>query len=127
MPTLPTYHDPADPSQTTPAAAERLLVTGRATLLDVREEDEFCAGRAPSARWLPLGDLAAGAGLPAGIAGHPDHPVLVVCRSGSRSGQAVALLTARGVTARNVAGGMRAWARAGLPLVTADGTVGQVI
>jgi rhodanese-related sulfurtransferase len=115
---------PPAPPQATPAEAERLVAAGRAVLVDVREEEEFAAGRSPSALWMPLGALHAGGDLPADAAG---RTVLAICRSGNRSQHAVALLTARGVAAVNVAGGMRAWADAGLPVVTAHGTGGQVI
>ncbi|GMA86958.1 hypothetical protein GCM10025868_22080 [Angustibacter aerolatus] len=43
----------------------------------------------------------------------------MVCRSGNRSGRAVAWLNAQGLETVNVAGGMRAWAAAGKPM-TAD-------
>ncbi|WP_425559985.1 rhodanese-like domain-containing protein [Kitasatospora paranensis] len=52
---------------------------------------------------------------------------MAICRSGNRSRQAAALLTARGVDAVNVAGGMRAWAEAGLPVTTTGGQNGRVI
>jgi rhodanese-related sulfurtransferase len=53
--------------------------------------------------------------------------VLCACRSGNRSQQAAEILTAGGVTALNVAGGMRAWAHAGLPVHTDQGREGQVV
>ncbi|MFD5467762.1 rhodanese-like domain-containing protein [Kitasatospora sp. NPDC127059] len=120
---LSTHQSPAPP-QATPTEAERMVSTGRAVLVDVREQEEYAAGRSPSALWVPLGVLDAGGDLPPDAAG---RTVLAICRSGNRSQHAVALLTARGVTAVNVAGGMRAWADAGLPVVTAHGTGGQVI
>jgi len=117
-------HQPPAPQQATPAEAGRMLLAGQAVLVDVREEDEFAAGRSPSAIWVPLGTLNAGGDLPPDTAG---RTVLAICRSGNRSQHAVALLAARGVAAVNVAGGMRAWAEAGLPVVTAHGAGGQVI
>ncbi|MFC6593332.1 rhodanese-like domain-containing protein [Kitasatospora paranensis] len=115
---------PGIPQETTPTEAYRNALNGRALLLDVREEDEFAAGHAPGAVPLPLGALAAGGGLPPAAAG---REVLAICRSGNRSRQAAALLTARGVDAVNVAGGMRAWAEAGLPVTTTGGQNGRVI
>ncbi|MFB7618668.1 rhodanese-like domain-containing protein [Kitasatospora sp. NPDC056181] len=120
-------HQPPAPRQADPAQAERMLSAGLAVLLDVRERDEFAAGHAPAAVPLPLGLLAVlglGGELPPGVAG---RTVLVVCRSGHRSQQAATLLAAQGVDAVNVAGGMRAWAGAGLPVVSAHGAGGQVI
>jgi rhodanese-related sulfurtransferase len=41
--------------------------------------------------------------------------VLAICRSGNRSGRATRHLSANGIEALNVKGGMLAWTRAGLP------------
>ena len=87
------------------AAAEPLL-------LDVREQDEWDAGHAPNAVHLPLSEFLARIGeLPA------VRPLSVVCRVGGRSAQVTAYLLENGVDARNVEGGMLAWAAAGLPVV----------
>ncbi len=80
-------------------------------LLDVREDDEWAAGRAPGAVHIPLYEL------PDRLAELPEgRPLSVVCRVGGRSAQATAWLLAQGVDARNVAGGMLAWAQLGLPV-----------
>jgi len=50
----------------------------------------------------------------------------VVCRVGSRSAQVTAWLAAQGRDAVNLAGGLDAWADAGRPLVTDDGSPGAV-
>ena len=50
----------------------------------------------------------------------------MVCRSGHRSAKAAALLARHGRDVLNLAGGMRAWARAGLPVVASGGTPGRV-
>ncbi|MDH6572972.1 rhodanese-related sulfurtransferase [Streptomyces sp. SAI-117] len=96
---------------------------GEAVLLDVREPYEWQAGHAPGAVHLPLSALAAGAGLPAHAQA---RPLLVICRSGNRSRQAAELLVARGAQAVDVVGGMRDWARAGLPVVDARGQDGTI-
>jgi rhodanese-related sulfurtransferase len=95
----------------TPAEARARAQTG-ALLLDVREPAEWRTGHAPGAIHLPLGQLGARlAELP------PDREIIAVCRSGSRSGIAAAQLRRAGFTqVRNMAGGMNAWARAGLPV-----------
>ncbi|MGW2618315.1 rhodanese-like domain-containing protein [Streptomyces sp. NPDC001500] len=94
-----------------------------AVLLDVREPYEWRAGHAPGAVHLPLSSLAGGAGLPAHAQA---RPLVVICRSGNRSRQAAELLVARGSEAVDVIGGMRDWARAGLPVVDAGGGNGIV-
>ncbi len=87
-----------------------------ATLLDVRESDEWAAGHAPGARHLPMSELTARMGEIPG-----DDPLYVVCRSGARSGRVVAFLAGQGYPAVNVDGGMQSWAGHGREVV-ADGS-----
>lgn len=104
----------------TPEQAVDLVGQG-AVLLDVREPHEWQAGHAPKARHIPLGDLPRRSGeLPEG------KPVLTVCRSGHRSARAAKLLAGSGRPVSNVAGGMTAWARAGLPVVAKGGGPGRI-
>ncbi|HEV7212648.1 MAG TPA: rhodanese-like domain-containing protein [Blastococcus sp.] len=102
-----------------PSAAAELLSRGDAWLLDVREPEEWRAGHAPQARHLPLSQVE-----PAAV--DQDLPVIAVCRSGNRSGKAADLLAAAGVRVHNLAGGMKAWAADGRPVVTDDGQPGTV-
>jgi rhodanese-related sulfurtransferase len=84
----------------------------RPLLLDVREPNEFAQVRAPGAALLPMSVFTRRVdALPA------DRPLLVICHTGSRSAAVVGYLlrTGRGDVA-NVAGGMAAWERAGLPV-----------
>lgn len=107
---------------TDPAGARRMIDDG-AVVLDVREDDEWAAGRIPGAVHLPLGRLGAehGAVVPA------DRPVVAVCRVGGRSEKATVALRQAGYDVTNLAGGMRAWAEAGLPVEDAEGRPGRVI
>src|SRR5215831_5681689 len=58
-----------------------------ALLVDVRQPDEWSAGHAPNARLIPLGSLAGRLGeVPR------DREVLLIRRSGNRSGSAQRLL-----------------------------------
>jgi rhodanese-related sulfurtransferase len=92
-----------------------------AVILDVREDDEWAAGHVEGATHVPLGEV------PARLGELPDaDPLYVICRSGNRSGRAVAWLGQQGIETVNVAGGMRAWAAAGRPMV-ADGGAPTVI
>lgn len=95
-------------------AAARTGGGGDAVLLDVREVDEWGAGRVAGAVHLPLSALNSGAGLPVEAEG---RPLIVICRSGNRSRTAAEVLAGRGVDAVDVVGGMREWVRAGLPVV----------
>ena len=110
---------PARP-KASPEQARQLQDQG-AILLDVREGPEWRAGHAPGARHIPLRRLPARiTDLP------PQRTVITVCRSGHRSAGAAALLARRGRNVVNLTGGMRAWARAGLPVVAAGGGPGRV-
>ena len=91
-------------------------------LLDVREQDEWDAGHIDGAQHIPLGQLGAR------LAEVPrDRTVVAVCRSGSRSDRAARGLRAYGYAAENLDGGVSAWSKAGLPLVSASGRSGRVI
>ena len=80
-------------------------------LLDVREPAEYAEAHVPSAVLMPL------ATVPAHLADIPrDRTVYVICRSGNRSGQAVAWLNAQGFDTVNVAGGTMAWTSSGHPV-----------
>ena len=82
-------------------------------IVDVREADEFAGslGHVAGARLLPLGDLAKHAGDLA-----KDRPVVTVCRSGTRSAQAAAVLRKAGFErVANMAGGMLRWRAQNLP------------
>jgi rhodanese-related sulfurtransferase len=110
--------DPQVP-QISPEQAAALAARGEVLLLDVREPQEWLAGRAERALHMPLGALH--------LASVPDdRPVVAVCRSGNRSETAALLLAGAGRKVSNMAGGMKAWDEAGLPTVTDDGTPGTV-
>ena len=94
------------------ALQERL---GRVQVIDVREPAEFtdALGHIDGALLLPLADL--GTRL-----GEIDRarPVVTVCRSGTRSAQAVVLLQRAGLSqVANLAGGMLRWRAEGLAAV----------
>jgi rhodanese-related sulfurtransferase len=93
---------------------EDLLAEG-ATLIDVREPDEYTEVHVPKAVLVPL------ATVPDSLGTIPtDGPVYVICKSGARSGRAVQWLRGQGVDATNVAGGTDAWVRTGKPQATGD-------
>lgn len=84
----------------------------RPILLDVREASEFAEVRAPGAVLVPTSSFMTRVDeLPA------DRPLLVVCHMGSRSAAVAGYLIRAGRTdVVNVAGGMDAWEREGLPV-----------
>jgi rhodanese-related sulfurtransferase len=91
-------------------------------VVDVREPFEWNAGRIEGSMLVPLNRLMAGQAE--GV--EPDRPVVLVCRSGSRSEVAALLLRARGYEAHNLEGGLEAWQAEGLPLTTPEGAPGTV-
>ncbi len=99
-------------AEAAPADAAAAVRDGDAVLVDVREANEWRAGRAHGAIHIPLADLPGRIGeLPR------DKPVYLICASGNRSGKAAAFLSREGFADPiNVRGGTSAWARAGLPI-----------
>lgn len=94
-----------------------------AYLLDVREPDEWTAGHAAGAHHLPMMEI------PARMSEVPtEGEVVVICRSGGRSGQVVGYLMNNGWdNVRNLVGGMHAWAAANRPMASEDGRPARVI
>lgn len=84
-----------------------------ASVLDVRQPDEYEDGHVPGAVLIPLDQLQGRL-----VEVSKDQPLYVVCRSGGRSAQAVEALTGAGYDATNVAGGTMGWIEAGHPTVT---------
>ena len=102
----------------TPQQVAKLLENGTIQLVDVREPEEYEAGRIAGGRLLPLGQLS---GQAATIS--REEPVVFYCRSGSRSAMATEAFRQAGYDAHNMAGGLVEWDAAGLPLEPAGGHV----
>jgi rhodanese-related sulfurtransferase len=89
-------------------AANEMRKQENVVVIDVREPNEYAAGHIPEATLIPQGQIEQRlAEIP------KDKQVLLVCRSGRRSGEVTRLLTAKGYDAQNMAGGMLKWAEAG--------------
>jgi rhodanese-related sulfurtransferase len=85
-------------------------------VLDVREPQEWAAGHIEGAAHIPLHDL------PSRLVEVPEaSQLLVVCKVGARSAQAVAWLSRNGHEAVNLEGGMVDWSHAGRSMVRDDG------
>ncbi len=88
-------------------------------LIDVREDDEWAAGRVPYAEHIPL------ATVPEHLDRFDGRPTYVMCRSGGRSQRACEFVAAQGHDAVNVVGGILAWVDAGYDVDSgATGDVG---
>jgi len=94
----------------TPQEAAERLQSGNADLIDVREPYEFEAGRIEGARLVPLLELTEFAQT-----ADPERPLVFVCRVGGRSAMATMAFRRAGFNAYNLAGGVLAWERSGLP------------
>jgi rhodanese-related sulfurtransferase len=111
-----------EPVQDVSAEDGHEIVEAGGFLLDVREADEWEAGHAPEAVWIPMGELQARVDeLPR------DRRIVAICRSGGRSHTVAGALLAAGYDAVNLDGGMRAWAAEDYDVVASDGLAGTVI
>jgi len=105
----PVVEEPAPLSSSDAATVEELKTRldrkDSFLLLDVREQREFEICRIPGSVLIPLGELPSRL---AELKGRDD--MIVHCKSGVRSGKAVALLRGSGFAgARNLTGGILAW------------------
>lgn len=96
-----------------PGTVADLIAAGTATVVDVREAWEYQQGHISGAELMPLGELGSRIDeIPR------DKPVILVCRSDNRSGQAQRYLMREGfANVHNMTGGMVAWEAAGLEIV----------
>jgi rhodanese-related sulfurtransferase len=99
----------------TAAEAAAAMRRGELQLVDVREPAELAEARVDGATHIPLGELQRRL-----VELDRTGKVAFLCRSGSRSGIATRMAATAGLDAANVRGGVVAWARAGLPLVSGD-------
>jgi len=101
----------------TPEQAEALVRDG-AQLIDVREDEEWEAGRIGGARHIVLGEVASQAPTI-----DQERPVVFYCRVGARSAMAADAFRRGGYDAYSLAGGLEAWAGQGKPLEPDGGSV----
>lgn len=98
-----------------PTDATLLINRENALIVDVRAPAEFATGHLPEAKNVPLDKLES-------LDAAKDRPLLLVCASGVRSGQAVNKLNKSGYTrAVSLEGGLDAWLAAKLPIVKEKG------
>ena len=115
----------AEITEIAPQALDAATLAGL-SVIDVREPGEYAQGHLPGAINLPRGVLEFQ------IEAHPamacstadalqarDRPLLVYCLTGGRSALAALSLQELGFRhVRSMAGGVKAWSAAGLPLST---------
>ncbi|MGB3632532.1 MAG: rhodanese-like domain-containing protein [Rubrobacteraceae bacterium] len=93
-----------------PAELEKWRNNG-AQLVDVRERWEYEDAHIPGTNNVPLGELLE-------RVDELEEPVVLVCASGNRSGQAAHYLTEHGIlkNVANLMGGTAGWQARGLPV-----------
>jgi len=95
-------------------AAVQLINREKAVVVDVCEADEFAAGHVVGAKNIPLGELEEKL---QGVVKNKALPLILVCKSGARSGRAVGIAKKLGFeNAQSLSGGMGAWRTANLPI-----------
>ena len=93
--------------------AVRLINREKAVVIDVCEPAEYAAGHVAGSRNVPLSKLEGANNLPSNKA----LPLVVVCATGARAPRAVAQLRKAGyANAQALAGGLKAWREANLPV-----------
>jgi rhodanese-related sulfurtransferase len=97
-----------------PVQAVQLINHQNAVVLDVRLDDEFKQGHVINSIHIPVGVLQ---NRIKELEKYKSHPIIVNCRSGSRSAAACAVLRKQGFEAvYKLEGGILSWQNANLPL-----------
>jgi rhodanese-related sulfurtransferase len=103
-------------------ATVKNLIAHGALVLDVRTDAEWNAGRLAWSVHIPLAQVQdRHAELP------KNRTIVAVCHEGGRSYKAAFALRQLGYNAVNLAGGLKAWVAAGLPVVDGNGSPGRIV
>ncbi|MGV6826889.1 MAG: rhodanese-like domain-containing protein [bacterium] len=106
--------DPGGKNAMGPTEATSLINHQDAVIIDVRTPAEFKGGHIVNAENIPLAELN---GKIDKLGKYKGSNILMVCRSGSRSGMATRTLLKAGFeNTHNLRGGMLAWENASLPV-----------
>jgi rhodanese-related sulfurtransferase len=101
-----------------PARVKKLVESGDAQLVDVRRPEEVEAGRIPGGVHIEMTEVGTRSSeIDQG------RPVVFYCRVGARSALVTEAFRHSGFDAYSMAGGILAWAEAGLPLEPEGGEV----
>jgi rhodanese-related sulfurtransferase len=114
---MPATFDPAG-LEVSAEQTQTALADDSIQLVDVREDDEWDAGRIEGALHIGLQQLRDNM---AKI--DTDRPVVFYCHVGARSAMAAQAFRGIGIDAYSMAGGLRQWANEGRPLTPEGGFV----
>lgn len=106
-------------AQLQPAEVVARLNHEQATVIDIRNVAAFATGHVTGAISLPAGQLRQN---PAALRKYSAHPIILACATGTESGQIAAHLQKQGIQTMILAGGMRTWTDAGLPVIKSSST-----
>ncbi len=94
--------------------AVQLINRRDAVILDVRDSSEFASGHVVNSRHIPVAEIDKRIKE---IEKFKQRPIVVICRSGSRSAAACGVLRKSGFTeVFSLKGGILAWIQAGMPI-----------
>ncbi len=97
-----------------PAQATQLVNHSNAVIVDVREDKEFDSGHIVNAIHIPQGGISKRLSE---LEKYKQNPIIVSCRSGSRSAHVCGILKKNGFEQiHNLTGGIMAWQNASLPI-----------
>lgn len=100
--------------QLTPQQAVQLINHQHANILDIRPNESYRQGHIIDAQSVTVKDLEENNKK---IEKYKTKPVIIVCPTGSESQKVAAFMIKHGYNAYSIAGGLRAWNEAQLPLI----------
>lgn len=98
----------------TPSQATQMMNHDNAVVIDIRPTDAYRKGHIINAQSLPAQEIRDN---PKKIEKYKNRPLLIVCNAGLESQKLAALLLKQGYNAFSLAGGLRSWSEAQMPLV----------
>ena len=94
--------------------AVQLINHDNAAVIDIRVADSYAKGHIIDAQSIPAAELIANTKKYEKL---KLRPVIIVCNTGAESQKTAALLLKQGYNVYSLAGGLRAWSAADMPLV----------
>lgn len=112
-----TWIGPGRLAGVSPTQAVQMMNRDDTRLIDIRTDKEFEQGYILDSRHVPLGVLE---NRIQELADEKDKDWIIICQTGTRSGQAATILKKHGFDKlHNLSGGIAAWQNANLPLTKA--------
>lgn len=101
-------------NQLSAALATQLINHQNAAVIDIRNAADFASGHLVDSVSLPFNELES---KHKKLEKYKSQPLIIVCATGIESPRAAAILTQQGYNVSILAGGIRAWRTADMPLV----------